>query len=287
MNIPRPEGFIVNELPGDYGLGEHTHFTLWKKNWNTLDAIKEIAKKLGVKKERFGYAGLKDKNAVTTQRISAWRIPKKRLKELRIKNIKITNIQENKERITIGSHKGNQFIIILKGITFEEVKKTNKVPNLFGPQRFGGNARLGKLLINNDLKGIIKEFSKNPHGSYEKKVINYLKNKPGDYLNAIKKVNKKIRALWVNAWQAKKWNNNLDTNKEFQKLIEVKRIKDMPELGVFTGPERRTIINLKDLKINRVKSGLKLEFTLPKGSYATTVINYLTNNLKNTTSYKE
>jgi tRNA pseudouridine13 synthase len=275
MKIPRPEGFKVEEIPGDYGCGNHTHFTLWKKEWNTLDAIKEIAKYLGVDKDRFGYAGLKDKNAVTTQRVSVWRVPKKRLKKIKIKGIKISNIKEGLEKIRIGSHKGNRFEIILEGVKLKNLKEPKDIPNLFGPQRLQGSEVLGKLLINRDWPGLVNELKKNPKGSYEKKVIAYLKKRPGDHLGGIKQVNKQIRVLWVNAWQAKQWNNRLNTSKEYQLLPSYPAIPEMPELGKFPGSERKTKVTPKGYKVIKVDKGAKLKFALPKGSYATVVIDYL------------
>ena len=272
MNIPRPEGFKVIEVPGDYATGEHTHFTLWKKEWNTLDAIKVIANKLNVRIERFGIAGLKDRNAITTQRVSAWRVPKKRLEKLNIKNLKINNIKEGLEKITIGSHKGNKFKIIVEGV--QKPRKPIKVPNLFGPQRFGGSEVLGQLLIKRDWKALIKELSKNPKGSYERKALREYK-RTNNELKAIKTINKRIRVLWVNAWQAHEWNKKLNPNKKTQKIKAYPMIPEMPELGRFPGGERATIIKVKDYKTTKTQKGYKLEFTLPKGSYATILIEYV------------
>lgn len=273
MNIPRPEGFKVNEVPGDYGRGECTHFTLWKKGWNTLDAVKMIAKKLGVSVNRFGIAGLKDKHAVTTQRVSAWRVPKKRLKGLELKRIKILDVKEGLERIRIGSHKGNSFRITLKSV--KELKEPKEVPNYFGSQRFGGNELLGKKLLEGDWRGAVELL--NPEGSYEKKVLNHLKKRPDDYLGALKRVDKRIRRLWVNAWQSKQWNNKLDTGKAVQELPSYKGVTGMPELGGFPGGGRETIMKVKDYQVKRIGGGYELTFTLPKGSYATTLIKHLTN----------
>jgi tRNA(Glu) U13 pseudouridine synthase TruD len=269
MKISRPEGFKVNEIPGEYGLGEHTHFTLWKKGWTTLDAIKAIAKILGVTSDRFGYAGLKDKNAITTQRISAWRVPKARLEKLEIKNIRISKIKQGLEKIRIGTHKGNKFVIRLEGISLKQLKKPRRVPNLFGPQRFGGTELLGKKMLERDWKGLVRLLR-------EHVVKNYLRKRPGDYLGAIKRVDKKLRVFWVNAWQAWQWNKNLDTSKKTQDLISYQPIPEMPELGRFPGPGRKTIMQVKNYKTSTYKDGVTLEFTLATGCYATVLIDFLT-----------
>ena len=67
--------FIVEEIPlyPFSNNGEHRILKLRKKNINTLECIKLIAKSLNIKEKDIGYAGLKDKNALTYQYIS---IPK-------------------------------------------------------------------------------------------------------------------------------------------------------------------------------------------------------------------
>jgi len=276
--IKRPNGFIVNEIPGDYKNGDHTHFTLWKKNYNTIDAVRRIAKQLRVSIDRFGFAGLKDRNAITTQRVSAWRVPKKNLEKIKIKDIKITKIKEGLEKITIGSHKANKFKIKLNGLKKRDLIAPEKIPNLFGPQRFNGTELLGRKLIERDWAGLVKLLKSS--GSYEKKVFAYLRERPGDFLGAVKTVDKRIRVLWVNAWQAKQWNDSIDLSKDKQKLNSYKAIPEMPELGIFPGAERNTIIKISDYKIKELANGVKLEFTLPKGAYATTVIEFITSEYK-------
>jgi len=272
MQIPRPEGFRVEELPGTYEPGEYTHFTLWKRKWNTFDAIKEIAKKLGVGIDRFGYAGLKDRNAITTQRVSAWRVPSKRLEKVEIKGIRITDIKEGLEKIRLGTHKGNKFTIILEGV--KTLRNPEKVPNLFGPQRFGGTELLGKALIERDWNRIIKLLKENPKGSYEKKALKQYE-RTGNALAAVKGIDKRIRVLWVNARQSWQWNKELDTKKETQELPPYPAIPEMPELGRFPGGTRATIMKVENYSVEKIKKGVKLEFTLPTGSYATVLIDYM------------
>ncbi|MEE8402364.1 MAG: tRNA pseudouridine(13) synthase TruD, partial [Candidatus Hydrothermarchaeaceae archaeon] len=59
----RLEDFFVEELQNETREnpdGEYTHFTLEKTNWETLRAIKELARSLRVSRKRFGFAGTKD-----------------------------------------------------------------------------------------------------------------------------------------------------------------------------------------------------------------------------------
>ena len=73
-----PEGRVL-ELDADNSIedarGEFTHFTLQKRNWETMRAVKEVSSRLKVSQRRLSFAGTKDKRALTTQRVSAYNIP--------------------------------------------------------------------------------------------------------------------------------------------------------------------------------------------------------------------
>jgi|GEM_PF-2719444 len=273
--IVRPEGFIVNEVPGDYGLGDQTHFTLKKTNWNTIDAIKEIAKRLYVNAGRFSYAGLKDKNAITTQRVSAFKVPAGKLKALSINGLELTDFTEGKERISLGSHKGNEFIITISNVLnageFKEFSRqaAKGLPNFFGPQRFGNNHLIGRALIEGDYRTACEL-------SHEQKINNYLKKKPGDYINALRIVDKRIRLLWVNALQAYDWNKELSKNiispPESIKIKSYPMIPEMPELHDFAGGLRKSLMIPKGLTGELFNDSLRIKFSLEKGSYATILL---------------
>ena len=67
-----PEDFIVEEIPlfEFSDTGKYTYFLLKKTNYNTEKVIQKLSKYYKIPRKRFGYAGNKDKKAVTTQR--AW-----------------------------------------------------------------------------------------------------------------------------------------------------------------------------------------------------------------------
>ena len=68
----KPEDFIVKEIP-DYESdenGNYAYFWLTKKNFTTVEAIRRIANKLDILLKRIGFAGSKDKIALTKQVIS-------------------------------------------------------------------------------------------------------------------------------------------------------------------------------------------------------------------------
>src|SRR5512137_3167558 len=68
--------FLVEEIPTErkQTSGPFLICRLTKKNWELQHAVKEIAKRLGISHRRIGWAGTKDRNAITRQRISLYNV---------------------------------------------------------------------------------------------------------------------------------------------------------------------------------------------------------------------
>lgn len=163
FNIPfeereaTPEIIIPPRTDEEYLLVE-----MEKINYDTATALALLSRGLNVSKKRIGYAGLKDKRAITAQRISIYLPEEELVKKFGVKGIEIRNPKWSKDRTELGHLKGNDFTITIRDIsnTEEEITKiindfiseANKgVPNFFGNQRFGGKRmithRVGKLLL--------------------------------------------------------------------------------------------------------------------------------------------
>ena len=160
------DDFVVTEIPlyEFSGEGEHLVLKIRKKDLATWDAVQILADFLGCKQREIGYAGLKDKNAMTVQCIS---IPKKyeeKLNSFKHENIKILEKTYHNNKIKIGHLKGNKFFIRLKRVNLLNARKIEQVigsiatfgmPNYFGYQRFGidgDNYKKGKDIIDGKLK---------------------------------------------------------------------------------------------------------------------------------------
>ena len=135
------EDFLVEEvLDLKIEEGSYYYYRVTKKNWNTLDLIEEIGRRLHVKD--VGYAGMKDRNAITTQYISV----QKKI-TFPLKDIEFEYFGTGKQRIFLGSLKGNQFTITLRNLD-KKVSAVKEVVNYFGEQRFSTkNALIGKMLV--------------------------------------------------------------------------------------------------------------------------------------------
>ncbi|MFH1055271.1 MAG: tRNA pseudouridine(13) synthase TruD [Candidatus Altiarchaeota archaeon] len=143
-----PEGLVLDlggDVDGDLIPGDYTHFTLVKENWDTMRAVKEISKRVGVSRNRFAFAGTKDRRAITAQRVSAYKVPVERLKEVDIKDIRLKDFCYSDENIGLGSLQGNMFTVRVRdvcegageGIDAVASELTSGFPNYYGMQRFG------------------------------------------------------------------------------------------------------------------------------------------------------
>jgi len=290
-----PEDFFVKEIINlkTKDEGEYTYFILKKKNYTTLRALQHIAEQLGVQLKRFGFAGTKDKKAVTEQAVSAKNIDSGRLEKIKLKDIEIEVIGKGEEPISLGDLEGNYFRIVVRECE-KEPKKLSKFKNYFGEQRFSrNNAEIGKAIAKKDFEKAVKLVVEN-EGDNESIINEYLQKKPNDYVGALRKIPIKILRMYVHAYQSLIWNRMAEKSKEEEipiigfgtnlgekekKIMEEEGIKardfiikEIPELSS-EGDSRKTFAEVKNLKIKKIgEKTLELEFELPKGSYATELV---------------
>ena len=81
-----PEDFVVTEMSNVkiLGQGKYLYLNLKKTNRNTLDCVREIAKQLNIREKDVGFAGSKDKNAVTSQLISIKNVSKEKIASIMV-----------------------------------------------------------------------------------------------------------------------------------------------------------------------------------------------------------
>ncbi len=85
------------------GEGTNSIFLLRKKNYTTEKAVQTIADSFNIKRNRIGYAGLKDKYAITEQFISIKMFsPKKKIDSFSLKDIDLEFVGFSKNPISIG-----------------------------------------------------------------------------------------------------------------------------------------------------------------------------------------
>jgi tRNA pseudouridine13 synthase len=153
--------FVVNEIPlyEFSGKGEHLVLHVRKKDLTTWEMLHIFSEQSGAKMREFGYAGLKDKEGMTTQYISVHKKYAKFFENFSHPNIKILSAALHNNKIKTGHLKGNRFFIRLKKtLPVDAVKLSSACkkialqgyPNYFGYQRFGksgDNFELGKEIL--------------------------------------------------------------------------------------------------------------------------------------------
>ena len=144
------EDFQVSEVFEELGYegGRYLVLDVEKTNWDMHHLIREMARKLRISQKRFGWAGTKDKRAVTSQRISIMNLDESELTKINLPDLKIKVLGRTNRAVGLGDLLGNSFRITIRelrcpdpasrmtGIT-EEIEKQRGVPNYFGVQRFG------------------------------------------------------------------------------------------------------------------------------------------------------
>jgi tRNA pseudouridine13 synthase len=160
-----PEDFFVEELPAyaPSGEGSHTFLLVEKTGLTTDDAVAQLCRALGVRREDAGVAGQKDRQAVTRQWVSVPGDHTETARPVVLEALKVLQIAKHPHKLRTGHLLGNRFAITIRGAT-EGLKRARAVlealsrtgmPNYFGPQRFGArgdNAARGKALVKGELK---------------------------------------------------------------------------------------------------------------------------------------
>lgn len=144
-----PEDFFVEELPAfaPTGEGEHLLLTVEKRGMNTAFAARRLAEWAGVAEVAVGYAGLKDRHAVTRQRFSV-QLPGRAAPDvsaLETGDFKVLEANRHSRKLARGTLAGNRFVLMLRQVQGDrgpiEMRLRqiagHGVPNRFGEQRFG------------------------------------------------------------------------------------------------------------------------------------------------------
>ncbi len=288
-----PEDFIVNEIFNfEQKNGIYSIFLLRKKYYTTTRAVRIISRFVSTPLKNIGYAGLKDKNAVTTQHISI----KNCKKEVKIDNLRTEFLGTKNSPISLGDHKGNHFEITVRNIKEKPKIKIDFV-NFFGEQRFSiNNVEIGKAILK-------KEWTKACELINQEEVKKYLQENPNNPIDAIKLLPVKINKLFIAAYQSYLWNTILQTLNPkpqtlmvpgfgveiHEKILERMKqdgiterdfiIREIPQLTL-EGVERKTIVKAQNLdvsklmddELNKGKKKIVLKFDLENGCYATEFI---------------
>jgi len=183
----KPEDFQVEEIKEDWhcktipsfdqapqidNLEENPNknflcFELVKKDLEHFLALNILCKRFSKGTKAISSAGIKDKVAITSQRISVFQPDLNKIRTFTHPNIYLHNFKWSKRKIKMGYLDANNFRLTLRDIDKKDaikaankIRKTNIFPNSFGPQRFGNirknNVKIGKLLVKRDFEKAVK-----------------------------------------------------------------------------------------------------------------------------------
>lgn len=149
----QPEDFVVREWLGfePDGEGDFMLLTVRKRGANTLWVAKQLARFAHCDARDVGFAGLKDRQAVTEQ---AYTVPSRNIEpstwlEFAGEGFNVIGATRQRRKLRRGAHKGNDFEIVLRDVhghehddgaaLLQRLQQLQQLgaPNYFGAQRFG------------------------------------------------------------------------------------------------------------------------------------------------------
>lgn len=188
-----PQDFIVEEIGDDNSIStisldsdsnqklqmdsdlKTIYATLVKCGMSTIEAVEEMSTQLKCHTDQIQYAGIKDKDAITSQRISFRNIPLEKIKSISSPYFFLKNLHAGKGVVEKGNLVGNRFTILIRidyshfNIkTAESLRKQiidvkkNGFYNFYYLQRFGTprliNIKWGMYILRGQHKEAIKSF---------------------------------------------------------------------------------------------------------------------------------
>ena len=309
--------FVVKEQLGYdmSGDGEFVAVKVRKTDCNTLFVGEQLAKFAGISARNMSYASLKDRKAITEQWFSLQMPgqPTPDFSQFSLDGVEILEITRHQRKIRIGSLQGNHFEILLRNAEETDELKVrldflakNGFPNYFTEQRFGrdGNNLTQALRWAN---GEIKVKDRNKRSFYlsaaRSEVFNLIVAKRIELGLAQQVLNGDILQLnGSHSWFM------VDESEDLAQLQQRLAQQDVLLTAPLIGEEEKSTVDFEHeiftqhqalfslMRQERMKAarrailmqpqhfqwqfepnGLRLQFGLPAGSYATALIRELVN----------
>ena len=291
----KSEDFNVEEvvsIPGrshwiwmqDSSNGKHQIVKIKAKNWDTHVLVKELSRRLNIGQKSIGFAGTKDKRAITTQHFSV-KTSMEKLSSVDLENIELEFLHSSVKPIRLGNLVGNKFKIRVTNSSnrnhindiFSELD--GFFPNYFGVQRFGAVRPIthivGEKIVQGNYEEAVldyltlgspnyaghegreylletKDFTKSlekfpPHMLFERQLLGHLSRNKGDYTGAILQLPESLSKMLVHGYQSLIFNKVLDMRIKEGMDACLPQIGDyiMPADG-YGGPDQRVTIEVTE-----------------------------------------
>ena len=267
----------------DSSNGKHQIVKIKAKNWDTHVLVKELSRKLNIGQKSIGFAGTKDKRAITTQHFSI-KTSADNLSKIDFENIKVEFLHSSIKPIRLGNLVGNKFRIKItnsenNGNDINNIFSDLKgfFPNYFGVQRFGAVRPIthivGEKIVHGDYEGAVldyltlgspnfadhegreylsrtRDFVKSlekfpPHMLFERQLLGHLSRNADDYTGAILQLPETLSKMLVHGYQSLIFNKVLDMRIREGIDACLPQIGDyvMPADG-YGGPDQRVTIEV-------------------------------------------
>ncbi|MFA5059964.1 MAG: tRNA pseudouridine(13) synthase TruD [Candidatus Omnitrophota bacterium] len=272
----RPEDFIVEEvapLPLTKK-GTHGVYLLTKKGWNTLDVLRDIAKKLRIHFENLSYGGKKDRHALTTQYIT---IAGARIGDFEEKNYILRFAGFMDRPMGPDLIAGNKFEITLRKLKTADIESAKQemavvgqfgFPNFFDDQRFGSfdliQGFFAEKILKGHFNGALKIYLTAIHSDdkkeekdrkkffiehwkdwavcktcakteWEQKAFDFLAQSKSDFLPLLRQIPDEVLSLYISAYQSFIWNEVLRRVLAARKVSPLKAYKGIAGDYLFFG----------------------------------------------------
>jgi tRNA pseudouridine13 synthase len=290
-----PEDFFVDEQLGFdlSGVGEHLCLRIEKKNQNTIFVAKQLAQWAGVRQMDVGYCGLKDRHAVTRQWFSLY-VGKNEppLTDLVLEDCSVLAVTRHNTKLRPGMHAGNAFVIRLRDVQGEstgghsaidilqqrwQTVVAEGVPNYFGEQRFGrqgNNLQQATALLDVHAKQWRERKNQFAVSALRAYLFNHVladRVKAGDWRCSIVGDPQAIATapLWGRGRSVS--SGELALREQHLLAPYAAYCEKLEHVGL--QQERRVLLlSLRDTAWVREGSDAVVSFTLPPGTYATSVL---------------
>ncbi|MDP2767694.1 MAG: tRNA pseudouridine(13) synthase TruD, partial [Candidatus Methanoperedens sp.] len=126
------EDFVVEELTNrvETTNGKYLIVELTKKNWDIHHLVRDLARILRISQNRFGWAGTKDKRAITKQKISVWDMGEEDIGRVRLRDVELKAIGRSNKKISLGDLWGNRFKIAVRNIELSQEETLVRVKTI-------------------------------------------------------------------------------------------------------------------------------------------------------------
>ena len=309
--------FVVKEQLGYdmSGDGEFVAVKVRKTDCNTLFVGEQLAKFAGISARNMSYAGLKDRKAVTEQWFSLQMPgqPTPDFSQFSLEGVEILDVTRHQRKIRIGSLQGNHFEILLRNAEETDELKVrldflakNGFPNYFTEQRFGrdgNNLTQALRWANSEIK--VKDRNKRSFylSAARSEMFNLIVSKRME-LNLAQQilVGDVLQLNGSHSWFV------VDESEDLAQLQQRLAQQDVLLTAPLIGEEEKSAVDFEHeifaqhqalfalMRQERMKAarrpilmqpqhfqwqfepnGLRLQFVLPAGSYATALIRELVN----------